>query len=243
MPSAEKQDEDFLAPHYTWMGGGHDQAVQANRDLFQRLGIVPRLGGKALDLGCGSGFQSLALADLGFAVTGIDTSAELLRELQSQATGKAVTTVCGDLRESYRYQANGPFEVAICMGDTLVHLPTFEDVATCLEQVHRSMERGGKLVLSFRDLTVALHGIDRAIPVRLDENKLMSTFLEFEAHHVAVHDMLFIREKGEWTMHKNRYRKLRLGPTRVIELLGQIGFQDTSHAIERGFSLITAVAC
>lgn len=238
--SIQDHYENLLARHYTWMSGGHAVKVPECVLLFQRLGITPRGSGKALDLACGPGFQSLALAELGFEVLSIDTSAALLEELRERAAGKRVTALQLDMREASVYAARGPFEVAVCMGDSLTHLSSFEEVSALLKSVHACLEPGGKLVLSFRDLSHELKGIDRALPVQSDADKIMTVFLEYDAEHVNVHDMIYVRENGAWTFHKSGYKKLRLSAERVVDCLGEIGFQNVGHEMERGLSTIVA---
>ena len=55
----------MLARHYSWMFGDYGQQVAAQQKLFDDLKLRPRSGKRALDLGCGSGFQSSALARMG----------------------------------------------------------------------------------------------------------------------------------------------------------------------------------
>ena len=242
MDSVEKHYEKFLAPHYTWMSGDYDLKVSENRQFFESLLPQTRRHGKALDLGCGSGFQSIALADIGFDVVAVDSSEDLISELRHRSGSRRIKAIKGDLRHSENYFDKGPYDIAVCMGDTLVHLSTFDEVASMLSDVRTSLRLGGSLVLSFRDLTPELKGIDRAIPVRLDDERLMSTFLEFEIDHVVVNDMIFVREDDKWTMRKSAYRKLRLAPQRAVDMLKRLRFGSIQQSINRGFSTITAIA-
>jgi SAM-dependent methyltransferase len=239
MASSAEHYENLLARHYTWMSGGHDTQVAACARFFRELNL-PAAGQKALDLGCGSGFQSLALAELGFDVTSMDTSAELLAELRARPGANRVTAIQGDIRDASHYSARGPFSVAVCMGDTLTHLASFEEVEALLRSIRECLAPDGTLILGFRDLTRELTGIDRAIPVRSDADRLMTVFLEFEPGHVTVNDMIYVRENGAWTFAKSAHKKLRLGAERVIVLLKQLGFQHIEHRIERGFSTFVA---
>jgi SAM-dependent methyltransferase len=100
------------------MRGDYDSKVREYRLVFEKAEILYRSGGKALDLGSGPGFQSVALADLGFEVLSVNTSETLLRELRDRTGGRVVRTVLGDMRKSGTYANEGPFEVAVCMGDT-----------------------------------------------------------------------------------------------------------------------------
>ena len=124
MSSVEEHYENLLARHYSWMRGDYDSMVRECLAFFEEAGVAPRSGGKALDLGCGPGFQSIALAELGFAVLSVDTSGVLLEELRSRAGGRDILAVPGDIRDPGVYAAEGPFEVAVCIGDTLTHLAT-----------------------------------------------------------------------------------------------------------------------
>lgn len=61
-----------------------DDKVAEQRDLIEPLLTLQRRG-PALDLGCGPGFQSFALAQIGFdPIYAIDTTQELLAELEVQ---------------------------------------------------------------------------------------------------------------------------------------------------------------
>ena len=240
MNAVEEHYERLLAQVYTWMAGGAVQKIEDNRRIFLEFGLTPQRGGKAIDLGCGSGFQALALAALGFKVVAVDTSAALLNELRSINETGLVTSIQGDMRDPLVYQPHGPFEVAVCMGDSLVHLQSFDEVASCMADVRKCLEPRGRLIISFRDLTHELKGIDRAIPVRLDNDRLMTTFLEYEPEHVTVNDMLFLRIESGWEMKKSCYRKLRLSPAQLTELLSDLGFTHIRQSTERGFTTILA---
>ena len=240
--SIEEHYEGLLARHYTWMRGDHDSLVSKYQDYFERAGISPRSGGKALDLGAGSGFQSIALAGLGFEVLAVDTSETLLKELRIRAGEQKVRPVPGDMRDRQVYADDGPFEVAVCMGDTLTHLRSFAEVEMLFGELCGALEKGGTLVLEFRDYTTELTGAERAIPVRLDDERIMATFLEYEAEHVNVHDMIFVRGESGWDMHKSAYAKLRLGAETVSNLLKQNGLRTVKRREEGGFTRILARA-
>lgn len=238
MTTVEDHYENLLASHYTWMCGGLEQNVGRCRRFFERVGITPRGGRKALDLGCGSGFQSRALAELGFEVFAVDSSAILLGELR-ESHGQ-VTAIRGDMRDRTLYESLGPFEVACCMGDSLTHLQSFGEVVELVKGIHASLADDAVAIIAFRSLMAELEGVDRIIPVRSDESRVMTTFLEFDTDHVNVHDMIHVRGPQEWVLHKSAYRKLRLSAGRVQQLLEQVGFGNVSRTVEEGLATIVA---
>lgn len=220
--------DGFLAEHYTWMLGGDLPALAAaQRAHLSRLGVVPGPAGPlAVDLGCGPGHTSLALAGLGFGpVLAVDLSRALLDELAPYAARTpAVRPVRADLRTALPELVRpGSAAVVVCLGDTLTHLPTRGDVAALLGDIATALAPDGTAVLSFRDLTVPLTGTGRFLPVRASEDRIMTCFLEYPGDYddytVVVHDLLHTRDgrAGEWTMRAHSYRKLRLAHAWVLE--------------------------
>ena len=53
--------------------------------------------------------------------------------------------------------------------------------------------------------------MDRATPGRLDEDKIMITFLEYEPLHLSGHDVVFLKYAGGWSTQESAYKKLRVG--------------------------------
>ena len=240
MRSVEKHYDDFLAEHYSWMFGDFDAKVQENKNFFQQIGFEPEANGKALDLGCGPGFQSIALADLGFRVSAVDRCRTLLDELRQRRGGLNIDIVQGDILDYTIYANMGQFEVAVCMGDTLTHLQRVREVSALFANVYPVLEQGGRLALSFRDLTAELEGTDRIVPVKCDDDKLMASLLEYEEQYVNVHDMIFIKTDSAWELKKSGYRKLRINNNQVQDLLQHHGFSLISAEVQKDFSVILA---
>jgi SAM-dependent methyltransferase len=230
----------LLAEHYSWMFGVAPQDKAAEQlELLNRLNIAP--GALAVDLGAGSGFQSMALADLGFeGVLAVDTSARLLQELRTNCGNRAVTPIQDDMLNIARHVGPGTADVVVCMGDTLTHLPTRDGVPRLFAAVSTALRRGGQLVVTYRDLATELHGVDRFIPVRSTADKIMTCFLEYHPDVVQVHDLVHIREDGAWRLAKSCYPKLRLAVDEVRRQLAQAGLHVYAAEQVRGMSILAA---
>lgn len=229
---------DLLASHYTWMLGGDIERVAAqDRQLLERLGVSTSSGGEvAVDLGCGPGPQTLALADMGFgAVVGVDASRELLDELARLAHSRsAVRTHHGDLLDALpEVAAPGSVAVIVCMRDTLLHLPSLEAVDLLLARVTSALTAGGTLVLTYRDLTHELAGTDRFLPVRSDPDRIMLCALDYDSQDtVTVNDLVYVRAGEGWELHKSSYPKLRIAPDVLARRLEARGLAVTHHRPE-----------
>jgi 2-polyprenyl-3-methyl-5-hydroxy-6-metoxy-1,4-benzoquinol methylase len=235
--SAAAHYERLLAEHYSWMLGDHDEAVAAQRAILSQLGVRPaRRGGRALDLGAGSGVQSIALAEFGYAVTAVDSSVALLDELEMRSHDGSVLATYGDIRaldaiEPVRaVHDDGGFDVVVCMGDTITHLDSADEVARVIGQVYDLLAAGGLFAITYRDLTTELTGLDRFIPVRSDANRVMTCFLEYDdarRETVHVHDLVYVRDGERWGLRTSSYRKLRLSVEWMTERLTSAGFEIT----------------
>jgi SAM-dependent methyltransferase len=218
--------EQLLAKHYTWMVGmPFDAKVAEQRALLQTLGLEPGQHGAAIDLGCGPGFQAVALAELGFSrVLAVDMSQTLLDELAAHKGDLPIELVHADLCRLPLLAAPRSLEAIVCMGDTLTHLESRADVSGLLAAAHAALAFGGVLVLTFRDLSVELTGLDRFVPVRADADRIMTCVLEYERETVVVNDLIYLREGDGWRLNKSSYRKLRLSALEIAAELRDLGF-------------------
>ena len=229
MSSVREHYENLLSEHYTRMLGNFEAKVAEQQQLLERLGVKPlSAAGIAVDLGCGPGLQSIALARLGFRVLAVDFSDRLLAEMTERAGGLRVEAVPGDIRDVEALVPAG-VEAVVCMGDTLSHLEREADLERLFGGVATRLAAGGRFILSFRELGGELRDLDRVIPLCASDEFIMTCFLEYEPATVKVHDLIWVRERDGWTFRKGMYRKLRLTADAVSARLESAGFALERH--------------
>jgi len=112
-----------------------------------------------LDLGCGSGRHSIALAAAGFRVIAVDLSQPMLqtlrRKLDQQATGVLVHPLRGNLVQ-LGFLANQSADAAICLFSTLGMVQTQPARREVLRHVARTVRAGGLFVLHVHNRWAAL---------------------------------------------------------------------------------------
>jgi SAM-dependent methyltransferase len=224
MNSVADHYQQLLASVYAWSSGSAEAALEAGKSELAELALDLPAGSLVIDLGAGFGMHAVPMARAGARVLAIDTSAELLAELSRLAGALPVTTVQDDLL-SFRSHLTEKASAVLCMGDTLTHLPEHHLVDFLVQEVHQALAPGGRFVLSFRDYSEPLHDEARFIPVRSDERRILTCFLEYDDDTVVVHDILHERAGDAWQTRVSSYRKLRLSPDRVIASLETIGFE------------------
>lgn len=223
MSSVLEHYEKHLAPVYSWMAGGIESAITRGQRELTEIGVTNSIARYAVDLGAGFGMHSVPLARTGCKVLAVDFSAVLLEELRAHSRGLPITTVRGDLLNFPRYLSSTP-DIVLCMGDTLTHLPDRSSVTALIAAVAEHLSPRGQFVITFRDYSDALEGVNRFIPVKSDESRIFTCFLEYEEGTVQVHDILHELQEGAWRMRVSTYRKLRLEADWVKQQLTKGGF-------------------
>lgn len=240
MASVTAHYEDLLAPVYLWMAGGIDDALALGASDL--AGFMGR-GGLAVDLGAGFGMHAIPLARAGYRVLAIDSSPYLIEQLRSFSKGLDVEPVVSDLMQFPEHlPPNQKADLVLCMGDTLTHLPDQTAVAELGQRVAASLAPGGRFVATFRDYTNLPTGNARFIPVRADAGRIHTCFLEEQPRHVLVHDMLYEKQEGRWSMRVSSYSKLRLSPDSVCRTFQSVGLTTSVVAGPRGMVRLIADA-
>jgi len=240
MNDAIRHYDELLAEHYSWMvGTPFEQKAAEQKALLEELGLAPGRHGTAIDLGAGPGYQSAALADLGYGrIVAIDTSKTLLDELAAQKGARPIETLFADMCRFADHARPGSVDAIVSMGDALTHLEAHLDISRILADAFKVLAPGGRLILTFRDMSEALTGLDRFIPVQSDADRVMVCFLEYEPQTVLVHDLIHVRAADGWTMRKSSYRKLRVSSADIVRQMEALGFKiDVNRTTARMWAI------
>jgi SAM-dependent methyltransferase len=139
-------------------------------------------GGRALELGVGTGRIALPLAARGVPVHGIDLSKAMVARLRAKPGGDAVGVTIGDFATA---QADGSFRVAYLVFNTIMNLTTQEAQVACFSNVAAHLEPGGCFVIEVMvpDLRRLPPG-QTAVPFRVSQNSWA-----FDVYDVATQAM------------------------------------------------------
>ena len=113
---------------------------------FSGSGLKP--GCRILDVACGTGGYSIALAERGHRVTGIDLDRAMIEAARLKVPDSSAAP---DFRVmdmlSMRGQLDPGFERIFCIGNSLVHLQSDDRIGQLLEDCHALLDAGGTLIL------------------------------------------------------------------------------------------------
>jgi SAM-dependent methyltransferase len=232
----EAHYEELLGTRYTWMTGGFAACHSNARALLDAAGIEAQPGDVALDLGAGGGYHARALAERGFKVIAVDTSAALLSELAEVCAGFGVAPVQSDLLDDRSYRTQAPFALILCVGDTLTHLSTRADVSRLINMCESLLAPDGALLLQFREQPQDLRPQDSSFVLRSDRDRIMECILHFEPDRVWVTDVVHEWVDPMWRTIRSTYPKLRISADTVVAQAIAAGLAvhlDTTHARQR----------
>jgi SAM-dependent methyltransferase len=138
-------DESFWREFYPFMFSERRFAETAELSK-QLIKLVKPKGKYVLDLCCGPGRYSLALAKRGFKVTGVDKTAFLLNKARAKAktAGKNIEWIHQDMRDFIRPNA---FNLVINMFTSFGFFDDKDDDMLVLRNVFASLRPGGFFVI------------------------------------------------------------------------------------------------
>lgn len=119
------------------------------QELFKTHGISPA---EILDIGCGTGNVTLPLAAMGYKLTGLDLSPEMLAVAESKAREKRldIRWIMQDMREinlgEHRY------DLVISMTDSLNYIADVDELASVFHSVKNHLKPGGWFVFDLNTL-------------------------------------------------------------------------------------------
>lgn len=142
-----------LAHLYDWPGAlaFSQQILERDLALFQQWGTPT--GSHLLDLACGTGTLSIALAKAGYTVTGLDLSATMLKqaEAKKQTADRSlpVTFQKADMRF---FELKTPVDGILCHYDSLNHLSNDSELRATFLQISQALKPGGFFIFDLNTL-------------------------------------------------------------------------------------------
>ncbi|HVE13194.1 MAG TPA: class I SAM-dependent methyltransferase [Elusimicrobiota bacterium] len=152
MSNREHLDRRMPADTADWLRsliGGH--AERSDDHLRRRIDAIEKILGlrhraRVLDLGCGSGRQTVELAKRHYRVVGMDLSAAALAPARQAVKDQRLSIHfhAGDMR---RIPFGEEFSAAVNLQNPIGCYPAEKDDLDCLKSVHKALKEDGRLLL------------------------------------------------------------------------------------------------
>jgi len=175
--------------------------------ILKKLGAQPRT---LLDLACGEGSFAVAMAGRGYAVTGVDSSADMLKLAREKSTQADcwIEFLEQDMRS---LSLDGQFDLVTCWFDSLNYMLSTDDLRACYSGVHKALKPGGLFIFDMN--TVYGLGVmwqKRPCEVCQDTAELFEVHrkaFDFESNIATMSITGFIKAGDAWVRVEEEHRE------------------------------------
>lgn len=188
---------------------------------------------RVLDAACGTGMHTIALAQRGYATVGADLSAGMIERARANATtaGIAVQFEVAGFGELSAQFGSG-YDALLCLGNSLPHLLTPEDLAATLDDFAACLRPGGLLLIQNRNFDAVLARGERWMEPQThregDAEWLFLRFYDFESDGTLTFNLVTLWREGVngWSQHVTATRLQPLRQEELTTALVKAGFGD-----------------
>ncbi len=178
-----------------------------------------------LDIGCSTGQLAIALAGLGYTVTGIDQDEEMIRIAKSKSAElRNPVFLSGNMLDLRATLQNRLFDGILCFGNTIPHLSDEMEIFKFFQEVFLSLKRSGKFLFQTVNYSLALKNRKHSFPVI--DNKAVHFEREYEfstdTPHIVFKTKLTV--KANQLMITNAVRHYPVVREDIHRLLIEAGF-------------------
>ena len=190
---------------------------------------------RVMDTACGTGHHAIALASLGFQVSGSDLFPEMvsLADANAKAAGEKVTfrtAGFGNISESFKQP--GEFDAVFCLGNSLPHVNSNQDLEKTLLDFEDLLRPGGMLLLQMRNFDLVMGEKKRWMePQSVKDGStewLFLRFYDFEADGKIQFNILSLHRKANasWQTQLTSTHLLPIYSEKLKAELTSLGFRD-----------------
>lgn len=191
-----------------------DEATAAWVQLIEAS--IPK--GRIMELACGSGEITIALANAGYQVTASDLSADMIAEARKKPGSEAITWSCMDM---CKFTDSNTYQGILCLCDSFNYLLDEDHVREMLQGVYDHLEEDGIFLMD-------MHSQDRLAEFeeeyneagRIDGQEYQWTI--FSEDDCIYQNFAFYDEEGRTTLEQHIQRVY--DPLVIEGMLKEIGF-------------------
>jgi glycine/sarcosine N-methyltransferase len=197
---------------------------------------------RILDAAAGTGMHAIALAKLGYSVTGVDISTGMVDAARRNASeaeehvhfavagfGKTATTLMAE-KDGVDLTGKIPFDVVLCLGNSLPHVESNRELVEALRDFFACLSADGLLILQSRNFDAVIAGQERWMePQSYKNSKGEWIFLRFYDFlpdgHIQFNIVTLKRMTGiDWKQSVMETRLFPITQSILLMALNESGF-------------------
>ncbi|RJP81831.1 MAG: class I SAM-dependent methyltransferase [Candidatus Zixiibacteriota bacterium] len=234
---------------YDHLMGEYDQMMDWESRLARETPFLEKVIAEykvksVLDAGCGTGRHCFHFLTLGVEeVVGADASEKVIEvaRARAQAVGGETRFVQAEFTE-LAHKVGGSFNLVTCLGNSLSHLLTYDDLELTLSNFRQLTTSHGAVLVHLMNWDRRLARQDRFIPPKgyptAEGEKLFFRFFDFHEELVTMNLVIFQKEEGPDLKWSHRVISTTLRPWRREILL--MALDDAGLKLEREYGGLDA---
>lgn len=207
------------------------------KSLLQKLETSGNRPLQLLDAGCGTGMHAIALAQAGYQTAGADLSSGMIAKARENAWQAGVevrfeVSGFGGLAPTFLDGNTPPFDALLCLGNSLPHLLTREELTAAVADFAACLRPGGLILIQNRNFDSVTAHKDRWMePQAYQEGGrewLFVRFYDFISAERINFNILTLRKLGEaqWQQEVISTPLRPLTKDELIPVLELSGFEE-----------------
>lgn len=215
-----------ISKYYDYIFPAGEQQIEF---ITNTVGSPPK---SLLDVACGSGGYSVALSKAGYSVSAIDLDDKMVEMAiaKKQKEGLDINVVACDMLDISKKFGESSFDLVFCIGNSIVHLGSKEDILDALKQMRYSLKPGGKLIIQIINFDrVFKYSISSLPSIENDEIglKFVRNYNYDEKKGlIKFNTLLTVNEPTGKEEFENSIELLPLMSDNMMELIKKAGFRN-----------------
>lgn len=220
---------DNLAGDYDAMTQFAARLEKEKRTLGRVLERLPST--RAIDMGCGTGVHTVALAQLGVDVIGIDLSSRMLERARIHADSHAalhsapVRFIQGNFLTALPTVSA---DLILSLGNSIPHISSRDSLRAVFAHWHGLLAEGGQVLLQLLNYRDVLRRGERIVGIRRESGKTIVRFYDFLDDALQFNILTIIDDAPDGPAHS--LRSTRLSPFTDGDI--------ATAAVEAGFDTV-----
>lgn len=152
-------------PFYKSLTPYYDEIFPANEKAMHFLAERFKKDGHILDVGAGTGNMALALAKRGFHLTAAEPEEIMAEQIEQKAQLMQLPITVSTKTMQQLNQLDEMYDGIYCIGNTLVHLNSLEEIRTFIGQVYEKLNKNGVFIFQIVNFDKVLLKQDFRFPI------------------------------------------------------------------------------
>jgi 2-polyprenyl-3-methyl-5-hydroxy-6-metoxy-1,4-benzoquinol methylase len=228
----EKEEDyrkDTAMGFYEEISKHYDDIFPAGKPQIQFLSEhAGGLGSNILDIACGTGGYTLALAKSGHDITAIDLDEKMIEGLNGKLKSQDLNVKALQMNMMDIDKLGLKFDMAYCIGNSLVHLESIDHTAGFLKKAKSILKGNGRLILQIINYDRILKFGISSLPAIINEEAGIA--FERLYKYDKVQNKIFFKTilKTDKDVYENEIPLLPITSEELAASLSAAGFLDIS---------------